>query len=225
MARRRKENTRKVNSRILIFCEGGKTEPLYFEELIKECAFPGKLADVRVVKEGKTSGVELVNVAKKERKKEPPVTNLDQIWIVIDKDGYTKHRETFLLAAKANINIAFSSAAFEFWILLHLRFTTKGFVKSEEIISEIERSFPYTKNDRSIYTRTRDNLKTAIENAQKVRKHHTDINPHKTPYQLTPYTDVDELVLDIVRLHEQLARKGHSKFAFQDIQNYLSSKN
>ena len=71
------------------------------------------------------------------------------MWVVYDKDGYSKHAETFDYAKRHNVKIAFSSISFETWILLHFGYTTRAFEKSEKIISYLKHKyhFDYSKND------------------------------------------------------------------------------
>lgn len=58
----------------------------------------------------------------------------DEVWAVFDKDGHPQHREAFELAENEiegkKVNIAFSSIAFEYWILLHFERNTSVFEKS-----------------------------------------------------------------------------------------------
>lgn len=59
----------------------------------------------------------------------------DEVWAVFDKNGHPHHPEAFALAAKKvngkTVNIAFSSIAFEYWILLHFVQLYHTFVKSQ----------------------------------------------------------------------------------------------
>jgi hypothetical protein len=57
-----------------------------------------------------------------------------EVWAVFDKDGHPNHEEAFNLAstdiAGKKVNIAFTSIAFEYWILLHFESNDTAFVKS-----------------------------------------------------------------------------------------------
>ncbi|MGB0931640.1 MAG: RloB family protein, partial [Chitinophagales bacterium] len=59
----------------------------------------------------------------------------DEVWAVFDKDGHPKHKKAFELAEKIiegkTVNIAFSSIAFEHWVLLHFEANKTEFLKSE----------------------------------------------------------------------------------------------
>lgn len=58
-----------------------------------------------------------------------------EAWAVFDKDGHPAHEQAFALARETingkPVRIAFSSIAFEHWILLHFEKNTTAFVKSE----------------------------------------------------------------------------------------------
>ena len=122
MPKKRLTNKRKPNKRILILCEGKETEPNYFKGLKQDTYHRNKLAALRIelYDSGKNTGKELVVEAKYLKKTANAEKNpYDAIWIVIDRDGYTKHPQTFDQANANKINIAFSSISFEFWFLLH----------------------------------------------------------------------------------------------------------
>lgn len=58
----------------------------------------------------------------------------EEVWTVFDRNGHAAHEEAFLLAAEQlngkQVNIAFSSVAFEHWILLHFERNASPFKKS-----------------------------------------------------------------------------------------------
>lgn len=58
----------------------------------------------------------------------------EEVWTVFDRNGHASHEEAFLLAAEQlngkQVNIAFSSVAFEHWILLHFERNDRAFKKS-----------------------------------------------------------------------------------------------
>ncbi|WP_310554413.1 RloB family protein [Flavobacterium sp.] len=58
----------------------------------------------------------------------------DEVWAVFDKDGHPKHKEAFELAETEingkRVNIAFTSIAFEYWLLLHFEENSTAFEKS-----------------------------------------------------------------------------------------------
>lgn len=202
--RRKKSGLRKVNRKIFIVCEGDKTEPNYLNQFIRECTFPGKAVDiVEIVKVRKNTAKELITEAKDLR--EIPE---DEVWAVFDKDGYTKHGEAFDLALGKKVNIAFSSISFEFWILLHFKYTTRSFRKADDVINYLKEQnyiIDYEKSDKIIYNKIKDKTEKAITHAGRIRTHQVTANPACKIYDLNPYTNVDELLKAIKNLEEEYA--------------------
>ena len=198
MPKKREQNTRKPNSRFFILCEGAKTEPNYFRDLLRHLTYPGHLVEIILIDTNKNTCRELVKEGKKVRE-----SKRDDVWVVVDKDGYTKHPEAFDMAVANKINIAFSSISFEVWILCHFEFTTKQFGKSEEVIKYIndKKYFQneFTKNDLNLYSTLIDNLKDAFTNSERLKKHHKDCNYGKKIYTLNPYTNIDDLVNELLK--------------------------
>jgi AraC-like DNA-binding protein len=137
----------------LIICEGAahKSEPAYFEALKKDYTFAGNKIDIEIVNTKYNTGKELVKVAK--QKLSDGFKDVDEAWIVYDKDGYTKHAETFDTARANKIHIAFSFISFEEWILLHFTYTTRPLPDSDAVIKYIKDncSFVYEKADTETY--------------------------------------------------------------------------
>lgn len=186
---------------VFIACEGSNTEPLYFEKLNEimedEDNYPYAITvypDKEVDENPKTDAIGLVNVAI-ERKED-----FDELWVVFDKDGYTKHKEAFELAKEHNINVAFSSISFESWVLLHFERCNVSFAKSANIIDgkfhNNDRYLDdYAKSgDYNVYPKIQDRTKNAFENASWLRNWLNSNNHNYTIYEVNPYTDVDSLV-------------------------------
>jgi hypothetical protein len=118
---------------IFIACEGRNTEPLYFESIAEEIEDEGNLVVTiypeRSHQNPKTEALGLIREAQSRG------DEFDELWVVFDKNGYTKHSEAFALAEgnahRKKVNIAFSSIAFEHWLLLHFEKCATPFVKSD----------------------------------------------------------------------------------------------
>lgn len=192
---------RKPPLSIFIACEGSNTEPLYFEKLNEimedEENFPYAVTvypDKEVDEKPKTDAIGLIKVAI-ERKED-----FDELWVVFDKDGYTKHKEAFDLAKENGVNIAFSSISFESWVLLHFERNNMRFEKSANIIDEkFHKNTTYLKDyaksgDYNIYPKIKDKTKEAFSNASWLRNWLNSTIPNYINYEVNPYTDVDFLV-------------------------------
>lgn len=121
MSRRKSRPQRPQITSIFIACEGKNTERIYFE-FIKEQIQEEEVLAIRVYPDEtnenpKTNALNLVREAQNQ------IDSYNEVWAVFDKDGDTQLEESFNLAKKKingkNVNIAFSSIAFEHWFLLH----------------------------------------------------------------------------------------------------------
>lgn len=213
MSRQTKRKLKQLKQSIYIVCEGTNTERIYFEAIAQQEDVFDKYAikvypseeDQRTAskKEGesiKTDAVNLVTLAKRAKEE----IKYDEVWAVFDKDGYTKHEKAFSDAQKHGIKLAFSSIAFEHWILLHYEQNRTAFPKSQNVIDYLEQAGYFTgyskKADISIYPRLQNLTKTAIENAAWLRMEmakNIAAGDDKI-YELNPYTTVDKLVMKLL---------------------------
>src|SRR5919199_1185865 len=184
---------------IFIACEGKNTEPIYFERINEEIEENGQFAVTiypdRNEENPKTDALGLIKEAQSR------IDDYDEVWAVFDKDGYTKHKEAFELADQVingkKINIAFSSIAFEQWVLLHYEKSSAPFPKSADIIKKLQEEVYYPdyskKANFDIYPKLKDKTNAAIENAAWLR-YTMNAQFGTTPiFELSAYTDIDRL--------------------------------
>ena len=131
-SKKRKENVREKLVRFLIVCEGTKTEPHYFEALIKN-----NISTVREVTiEGEGRGtVTLVAKAHEIRQKleRKNAMAFDRVWVVFDKDDFGDFNEAIGKANKLGFQSAWTNEAFELWYFLHFEFLDTGISRSAYI--------------------------------------------------------------------------------------------
>lgn len=195
--RNKKTGPRKVNKRLFIVCEGEKTEFNYFDRYIRKSKLRGRRVEVKIIDVKINTAKELIGFLKNLR--ESPS---DELWAVFDRDGYTKHPEAFNKAKDNEIRIAFSSISFEYWILLHFKYTTRPFSNADEIIRYLKKNGynDYDKSDKNIFDRIKNKTTAAVEHAQRARKSQLDVNPKSKIYEMNPYTNVDELLESINKI-------------------------
>ncbi len=130
----------KTKKRILIISEGKKTEPNYFNSVKRQF----RLTSIEIPDTKKNTGKELLTTAIDLRSKAIKDRNeYDEIWIIIDRDGYTKHPQVFDRAKNfSDIKIGFSSPCFEFWLLLHFEYTSAPFTDCDSTIKKLENYLP-----------------------------------------------------------------------------------
>lgn len=206
---------KKLFHTIFIACEGENTEPNYLgriaesideERRISVTVFPKPKF---IVKEGegnpdnrRSDPVGLVEEACRKLNE-----GYDEAWAVFDKDGHTGHAEAFQKAATGangkKVNIAFSSIAFEHWVLLHFEQNRTAFPKSKDLIENRFWAagagfFPDYAKKRTldIYPVLEAKTLVAVENAAWLRQQvNAELeNADGKIYEVNPYTDVDELV-------------------------------
>jgi hypothetical protein len=184
----RPQKTRRLR-RILIVCEGKKTEPNYFKKFE---ANPEVFDDIDVQGTGYNT-VSLITEAIKIRneaiqEKEPYI----ETWCVFDKDDFSieSFEKAIKLAEQNQIKCAYSIEAFEIWYMLHFNFYETAFsrLQYKEKLSELLKK-PYLKNDPGMYLLLSKKQSRAIQNAKKLYNKQCllplkDRNPITTVFQL-----------------------------------------
>jgi hypothetical protein len=184
----RLQKTRKLR-RILIVCEGTKTEPNYFKCFESN---PEVFDDIDVQGTGYntisliTRAIKIKNEAIK--KNEPYI----ETWCVFDKDDFPieSFEKAIKLAEQYQIKCAYSIEAFEIWYMLHFNFYQTAFsrLQYKEKLSELLKK-PYLKNDSGMYLLLSKRQSRAIQNAKKLYNIQyllplKDRNPITTVFQL-----------------------------------------
>ncbi|MFB6305953.1 MAG: RloB family protein [Flavobacteriales bacterium] len=203
--RRKRKKIRKYKKRILIYCEG-KTETYYFEGLRTSEQFRKKGAiDVQILSPNQNDALSLVKKAHQKKQEEKNGGNpFDMVWVVFDKDHYTKHKEAFAKAKKEKIEISFSSISFEYWFLLHFEKIVKPFSSSDEVIKHINDNHmqDYRKTNQHHYNRLKDKLDDALDNGQWLRDQ-KKVDYHQVNgaiYKLNPYVTVDCMINELLKM-------------------------
>lgn len=175
----RKKAKRSSFEKVLIVCEGEKTEPNYFKEL-KDYY---QLNTANVVVDGNCGSdpwsvyqhaQRLVNMAKVDN--DP----YDKIFCVFDKDKHTSYQKTITaIFNKKNFTAINSVPCFEYWLLLHFVYTAKPFSASgnksicdrtNEQLKIKGRLPDYQKGALGIFEKLISRLETAKTNAQRALK-------------------------------------------------------
>jgi hypothetical protein len=184
----RLENNRKLR-RILIVCEGEKTEPNYFRKFPEN---PEVYDRIDIYGTGYNT-VSLVNEAIKlkleaQKRKEPYI----EVWCVFDKDDFPIDQfiSAIILAGKNQIKCAYSIEAFELWYMLHFNFYDTALSRSQykEKLSELLGK-TYLKNDEGMYQLLQKRKSTALQNARRLyllqhNRSFTEQNPITTVFKL-----------------------------------------
>ncbi len=192
-----------IRCRILIVCEGEKTEPNYFKSFEMTQRSGSRIIDFGIDCKGDGKNTiqvvdEAIRLKKKAEKSKKPY---DSVWAVFDKDNFPNVKfDNAIRKAEANgIGCAWSNEAFELWYVNHFdyRSTPMSRVDYQSAINKCVRknkkysSFSYKKNDERIRQILQycGSEKSAIKNSQKQvsvfnsKRFHTQ-NPATTVYKL-----------------------------------------
>lgn len=195
----RLEATKKTYDRVLIVCEGEKTEPIYFQALIDD--YELSTANVKVEPSPSTCPLKLVQYAIECNQD----GEYDKVYCVFDKDRHTYYPNALReLAAHSNVVIAANSVpCFEYWIFLHFEYTTAPFYghakksPGEEAVARLKNYIPdYTKGKGNVYETVKDYQKQAIKFANRANKAANAANTDN------PMTNVVDLVVYLEELRD-----------------------
>ncbi|MCY4613057.1 MAG: RloB family protein [Nitrospira sp.] len=160
----RRKPSRKPYDKILVVCEGQQTEPNYFNGLKNYLRLNG--ANVAIVGEG-AAPTTIVERAKALDKWWKGMGDpFDKIFCVFDKDTHADYQTAIDQCAQKNYVAVTSVPAFEYWLLLHFRYTTKPYDDVSGVLHALKEWMPnYHKSYAGIFAELRDKLETAKKNA------------------------------------------------------------
>jgi hypothetical protein len=130
---KRKQQNNSEKDRILIVCEGEKTEPGYLYKLVAEYRVPS--AKVRVHGEGGAAPISVVEYAEDLLERD---ADFEHIFLVFDRDAHSTYEDAinktngFKKRRKLqsrNIEAITSIPCFEIWLLLHVSTSSKPYGK------------------------------------------------------------------------------------------------
>jgi hypothetical protein len=163
----RPQRTRKLR-RILIVCEGERTETNYFK---KFPANPDVYDGIEVLGTGcNTIAVvkEAIRIKTRALKRGEPYI---ETWCVFDKDDFPleSFEEAIRLAGENKIQCAYSIEAFEIWYMLHFNYCDSAFSRSQykEKLTKLLGK-PYSKNSEEMFSLLKSRQADAIKNAEKL---------------------------------------------------------
>jgi hypothetical protein len=196
----RAKESREPYDKVLIVCEGKKTEPHYLIALRDHLKL--SQANIKIDPNSNSSPTSVVKYAKDlitDSFKDP----YDHVFCVIDRDKHADF-DTAIAQIKGyknkdidtKIHAIVSNPCFEFWILLHFDYTTKLFGISgdspcDDLIKNNLKNFieDYEKGDKTIMLPIiRSGLEIAVANAKRANKTAKRNNTDN------PTTQMDELV-------------------------------
>lgn len=196
----RRKPQRDSYAKILIVCEGEKTEPNYFQGAKDYYALNS--ANVEICGDCGSDPVSIIKYAKQCYREERDAGDaFDKIFCVFDRDAhphYTQAMNEISGATPKNTFEAINSVpCFEYWLLLHFIHTTHPYAAQHnnsacnQVLSELRAYMPgYAKGRVDVFKELVDQLDFAIQNAirawQTAQANGTD-NPSTQVHELIEY--------------------------------------
>lgn len=147
---RRRERQRASYDRVLIVCEGKRSEFNYFSDLRDEYRLSTVNVEVKGVGRDPSA---LVREAIKSRGREQRLgEKYDQIYCIFDRDRHHHFESASETARKKKIELARSWPCFEYWLLLHFEFSRSPYQDApntpcENCTKDLKKHLPdYEKN-------------------------------------------------------------------------------
>jgi hypothetical protein len=143
---RRRGPSRQPKIRILVVCEGKKTEPGYLKQFQHHVRNPRVHIEplgpagvpISVVERAMTERQLADDEARRQRDEN---LRWDQVWAVFDIDDHPKVTAAKQLAIDNNVALAVSNPCFELWALLHLS-DQRAHIERDKLRSQLQRHLP-----------------------------------------------------------------------------------
>ena len=203
---------RPLRKRVLVVCEGGKTEPNYFRFLIAKLGLT--TAEVKICGKSGSAPQSIVKHGKEILKLDP---DYEFIFFVFDRDSHTGYKAAIqsiknMNSSNKSFTAITSNPCFEIWFLMHFRASTAPFSSSgnrsscDNVISKLKQCSGFGN-----YKKGGKEFANLLENRrQDAKKHSRQVynnlmasrSVDQTKHDLNPVTLVHELVETL----EQLAK-------------------
>lgn len=186
---RRKRGQRPTRNKMLIICEGEKTEPIYFGNF----RTAQNNLDVIPIPSSRKDVANIVKFAKK-KMQDLDIKGGDSIWCVFDCDQNTDDKiSTAYKNAGKSINMCLSNPSFELWFLLHFNYIDSS-LQNDGLIGLLKRKIPdYSKNS-DCYQILCPLTDAAIKNSKKLEQLHLDNGTELNSTQSNPSTQVYKII-------------------------------
>lgn len=198
----RKEGIRRPQRKIVIVCEGEKTEINYFN------GFKTRGSGVEIIPiHGKcTDPKSIVEYAEErmDRQWSIDLEEGDSVWCAFDVDENKSQvlKDTCNHAKTKSIKIALSNPSFELWFLLHYKDIFSPITR-QEVISELKIFIPDYEKDKKINIILLDKIPGAVRRAKQLNNKHIKEKKELVSTDSNPSTQVFELIELIKRMIEE----------------------
>lgn len=212
----RRKAQRQPAERLLIVCEGSKTEPLYLGEIRQQLRLPSANVQVQPAAYG-TEPLRIVEYAERlfiegQRALGIHARTFDRVVVVFDRDEHHTYHAALQRVAALNgrlenderVKVPFEAVVsvpcFELWLLLHFEDVFAPLHRDEAIVRLRGYLAGYAKGHGSHWAVTRERLEVATARAEELLA-----AGHAAEDGTQPYTNVHELVRRLLHLKDQAA--------------------
>lgn len=192
----RKTGVKKVHPRVLVLCEDSTSSLNYLEEASQRYR---SNAIVKIVHPGKTHPSGIIDDAIKQKK------NYDAIYCVLDRDEHDRWDESLQKAKENNIEIIPSYPCYEYWLLLHFKYSRRAFNRQGkkspgDVLNEELKKFDFFKdykkgNSKGLFLKLEEFLERAKNNADRCLK-----DVEKDPVSVNPSTHIHKLIAKFIEV-------------------------
>lgn len=178
----RRKAMRRRYDKVLIVCEGSKTEPFYFNELKDH--YELDTANIKISGDCGSDPMSVVAHGEDLYQKEIDKCNepFDRVYCVFDKDAHSSYNNALNKISNIKPSATFFSAVsipcFEVWLLLHFRYSSAPIIATgnksagENALDELIRYMPnYQKGDRGTFPELFGKLHLAKAHAERLNLH------------------------------------------------------
>lgn len=202
---RRRGPTREPYDRLLIVCEGEKTEPYYFEDLCNHFRLSSANVEIALNDEG-SNPINVVECAVKLYRRDK---GYDHVFCVFDRDRHPRYLdalsriEELRTRGRIPVHAVPSIPCFEFWILLHYEYTTRQFEPvggsvCDQVVRSLASYYPDYRKGRNVFGRLVGLMEGAIPRSKAVLRF------HETSGTDNPSTRIHELVERLLALNPDI---------------------
>lgn len=204
---RRRKPVKSARAFVLIVCEGGKTEPLYFKSLRSKLG----LNTVEVEIEGDKSGSAPISVVDRAIKlklaragsKGPLEFPYDVVWCVMDVDTHETLAQALDKAGANRLKVALTNPCFEYWYLLHFENTSPLFQYNKHVHKALRKHIPqYEKNSDKTFNIVHPHTKTAVERAEQFENNRVYPDNTSNKEDLTNFNSSTNVHLVVKHLYQ-----------------------
>lgn len=194
---RRSRPRREPYDRVLVVCEGSRTEKQYFLDLAHKF---GLSANVEVSGAGRDPLALVHQAIKHQQPERAQREKFDQVYCVFDRDQHHHFDSASEQARSRGFKLARSWPCFEFWLLLHFSYSRKPYEMTskspaENCIEDLRQHFPgYEKSASGVFSQLFNRLEDAKLNAANA------LHDARTTGEMNPSTEVHLLVESLQEL-------------------------